>query len=85
MEVKNERPLFAGQLAEMFGAQSEDAIRAMMRRSRNPLPCIVTGGRRPHRRAYPSVYGAMLDYEMGVCTYAEVEQAARRVPDGALQ
>lgn len=38
-----ERPMFAGQLAEMFGVQSEDAIRAMMCRARNPLPCVKSG------------------------------------------
>ena len=80
-----EHPLFAKQLSEMFGVHTEGAIRAMMCRARNPLPCVKSGGRRPHRRAYPSVYRAMLDYEMGVAGYAEVEQAARRVLMGALQ
>ena len=79
-----EHPLFARQLSEMFGIQTESAIRAMMRRSRNPLPCIESGdSSRPHRRAFPSVYRAMLRYEMGAAPYAEVEQAAGRVLDGA--
>lgn len=62
----------------------ESALRALTRREENPLPCITRGEKRPHVYVFDCVVRAFIAYEMGVVPYAEVEQAARRVSDGAL-
>jgi len=81
-----EQPLFASQIADMFGnVVSEASWRAWTRRAKNPCPCVACGDKRPHRKIYPTVAAAMLGYEMGVVPYAEVELAARRVLEGARQ
>lgn len=83
----SERPLYPRQLAERCGNVVKEATwRAWQCRARNHMPYVRQGcSNRPHRATYPSVADAMLKYEMGVATYDEVEQAARRVLDGALQ
>ena len=85
--VNAEQPLFPRQLAERCGgAVKEGTWRMWQRRAKNRMPSIVRGSSdRPHRLTYPSVAEAMLRYEMGVADYAEVVEAARRVPAGALQ
>lgn len=80
--------MLARELRQMFGnPMSEAEILAETRKAKrfNPLPCIRSGGKRPHTRVYPSVFHAYLNYLQGVADYAEVEQAARRVSAGALQ
>jgi hypothetical protein len=62
---------------------TESALRAFTRRKSNPLPCIRRGGKRPHVYVFEPVVRAFIAFEMGVAQYAEVEQAARLVLDGA--
>ena len=64
---------------------TESALRALTRRAENPLPCIRRGDKRAHVYVFENVTFAFIAYEMGVADYAEVEQEARRVLDGALQ
>ena len=63
----------------------EDELRAFTRRADDPLPHISKGEERPHVYVFENVVYAFAAYLMGVADYAEVEQAARRVLDGALQ
>lgn len=81
----DEHPLHAKQLeARCGGAVKERTWREWMRREVNPMPHIVHGSSaRPHRTAYAEVADAMLMYEQGVASYAEVEQAARQRLVGA--
>lgn len=77
-------PVFVTQLlAEFGGPMSEAEARACMRRSREPLPSVPSGTKRPHRRIYRDMFAAFLRYRQGVASYDEVEQAARRCAVGA--
>lgn len=68
-----------------FPLYTESALRAFTRRAEEPLPSIRRGDKRPHVYVFEDVVRAFMAFEMGVAPYAEVEQAARRVLDGALQ
>ncbi len=76
--------VYPRQLSEMFGGVvSEAEIRALTRRREEPLPCIASGAKRPHRKVFPAVFAAYLAYEMGSGTYAEVEHVAGQCAMGA--
>lgn len=58
--------------------KSEAEIRAMAKRAERPLPCVMSGSKRPVIKIQPSVFALYLQYEQGLIAYDEVVEGARR-------